>query len=110
MCSARALHLGYSGLALMNGDFVTAQAEHFAKRLLERAPSEADGAYTAKVRYAFRLAFGREPTADELDMSASFLDRQRKHYSDSSSSEQLLRALSDLCQVLIGANEFIYLD
>jgi hypothetical protein len=48
--------------------------------------------------------------ADELDISASFLDRQRKHYSDLSSSEQALRALSDLSQVLIGANEFIYLD
>ena len=46
----------------------------------------------------------------KLDMSASFLDRQRKHYSDSSSSEQLLRALSDLCQSLMSANEFIYLD
>jgi len=97
-------------LALMNGDFVTAQAEHFAKRLLAQAPGEADGAHTAKIRYAFRLAFGREPTADELDVSTSFLDRQRKHYSDLSSGEQALRALSDLCQVLIGANEFIYLD
>ena len=27
-------------LALMNGDFITAQAEHFAKRVLEKAPAE----------------------------------------------------------------------
>jgi len=97
-------------LALMNGDFITAQAEHFAKRVLEKAPSEDNTAYTAKVRYAFRLALGREPTSDELDTSASFLDRQRRHYSELSSSVQMLRALSDLCQVLMGANEFIYLD
>ena len=97
-------------LALMNGDFITAQSEHFAKRVLERAPAEEDTAYTTKVRYAFRLAFGREPTADELDTSASFLDRQRRHYSQLNSSVQMLRALSDLCQVLMSANEFIYLD
>jgi len=97
-------------LALLNGDFVSAQAEHFAKRVLEKAPPDADGAYTAKVRYAFRLAFGRNPDPDELDTSASFLDRQRKHYSGSSSSEQLLRALCDLCHSLMSTNEFIYLD
>ena len=66
MHTARALYIGHSGVALMNGDFVTAQAEHFAKRVLRKAPPEGDGAYTAKVRYAFRLAFGREPTAAEL--------------------------------------------
>jgi hypothetical protein len=97
-------------LALMNGDFVTTQAEHFAKRVLSKAQPEADGAYTAKIRYAFRLAFGRYPTADELDVSASFLDRQEKLYSDSNSREQLLRALSDLCHSLMSTNEFIYLD
>jgi hypothetical protein len=97
-------------LALMNGDFVTAQAEHFAKRVLEKAPVEADRGYKATVRYAFRLAFGREPAADELDTSASFLHRQEKHYSNLNASEQQLRAVSDMCQSLISANEFIYLD
>jgi hypothetical protein len=97
-------------LALMNGDFVTAQAEHFAKRVLAKVPAEADGVYTSQVRYAFRLALGREPTADELDMSASFLNRQRKHYSELSSNDQVLRALADLSHVLMGGNEFIYLD
>ena len=51
-------------LTLMNADFIIAQAEHFAKRVAERAPAEDDAAYTSKVRYAFRLAFGREPTGD----------------------------------------------
>jgi hypothetical protein len=97
-------------LALLNGDFVTAQAEHFAKRVLEKAPLEAERTYTTQARYAFRLAFGREPTMDEVDVSASFLDRQRKLYSDSSSRDQLLRALSDLCHSLMSTNEFVYLD
>jgi hypothetical protein len=97
-------------LALMNGDFVTSQAEHFAQRVLNKVPVEANGAYTLMVRYAFRLAFGREPVADELDISASFLDSQRKHYSSLSSREQLLPALTDLCHSLLSANEFIYLD
>ena len=97
-------------LALMNGDFVTAQAEHFAKRVLKESTAEADGRYTGTMRRAFRLAFGREPVPDELDNSASFLHRQSAHYSDLNSSERSLRALSDLCQVLVSANEFIYLD
>jgi hypothetical protein len=94
----------------MNGDFVTSQAGHFAERVLKEAPAEPENAYSAKVRYAFRLAFGREPTADELDTSATFLQNQRKHYADLSSNEQLLRTLGDLCQTLLSANEFIYLD
>jgi len=90
----------------MNGDFVTAQAEHFAKWVLEKA----DTTSTAGLRYAFRLAFGREPSADELDLSASFLDRQAKHYSGLNASQQGLRALSDLCHSVISATEFIYID
>jgi hypothetical protein len=97
-------------LALMNGDFVNAQAEHFAQRIIEKNPAEAEGAYTAKIRYAFRLALGREPSPDELDKAASFVDRQRQLYADLASGKQILRAFSDLCQVLMGANEFIYLD
>jgi hypothetical protein len=97
-------------LALMNGDFVTAQAEHFAKRIFKERPVESEATTSARVRYAFRLVFGRDPSGDEFDMAASFLERQNKHYPGLSSSEQMLRAMTDLCHTLLGTNEFIYLD
>jgi len=97
-------------LAMMNGDFVSAQAVHFAKRVLEHTPGEPADSYSGKVKYAFRLAFGREATPDEADLAASFLDRQKNRYPDLPASERVLRALRDFCQVLLGANEFVYLD
>ena len=97
-------------LAMMNGDFVRAQSEHFAKRIIAKFPTDPADAYTPKVRYAFRLAFGREASPDEIDLAASFVNRQKALYANLSAEEQLVRSLSDFCQVLIGANEFIYLD
>lgn len=85
-------------LALMNGDFVTAQARHFAARVTREARPE------EKVRYAFRLAMGRAPAAGEADLLATFLERQRQKHGDAS------LALAEMCQALLGTNEFIYLD
>lgn len=85
-------------LALMNGDFVTAQARHFAARVTREARPE------EKVRYAFRLAMGRAPAAGEADLLATFLDRQRQKHGDAA------LALAEMCQALLGTNEFIYLD
>ena len=85
-------------LALMNGDFITAQAKHFAARVGREAEP------AGQVRHAFRLAMGRQPSGDEADLLESFLERQRRQY------DEPTKALADLCQVLLGANEFIYLD
>jgi hypothetical protein len=92
-------------LAMMNGDFISAQAAHFAHRLTEERLTEADA-----LRRAFVIAYGRAPSAQEIDLSASFLARQAKHYSGKPEAERTERSLADLCQVLLASNEFVYLD
>ncbi len=67
------------------------QARHFAARVEREAGSDA----AAQVNLAFRLAFVRPPTRDEL-----------------AGAQQLVRAdgLFALCRMLLNANEFVYLD
>jgi hypothetical protein len=79
-------------LALMNGEFVTAQAGHFAGRVRREAGEDEASA----ARHAFRLALGRAPSGTEMDAMLTFLQKQR--------------SLVDLCQTLLSANEFIYVD
>ena len=92
-------------LALMNGDFVTAQAGHFARRVLDRAGEDRD-----RVKLAFRTAFARNPNPGELDRLMTFIHTQEAFYKDKPESERTQRVYADLCQALLGANEFIYLD
>lgn len=95
-------------LALMNGDFSTAQARHFSARIDKAAGPEASLA--ARVRQAFRLALGRFPTGDELDLAQSFVAKQKSHYADRPPADRERLAFTDFCQVMFAMNEFVYLD
>ena len=92
-------------LALMNGEFVTAQAGHFARRVLDRPGDDRE-----RVHRAFRIAFARDPNPGELDRLLTFVHTQDAFYRDKPEAERRQRVYADLCQVLLGANEFIYLD
>jgi hypothetical protein len=76
-------------LALMNDSFVQRQAERFAARVRREAGADE----VAQVTRAYRLAFGRPPTAEE---SAATLRLAREHGLDSA------------CWVLLNASEFLY--
>ncbi len=91
-------------LAMMNSDFMGAQAEHFARRLLKQP-----GEDRARVEQAFRIAFSRPPTATEADRLLTFLRTQEAFYQQRSPNERRLQIYRDV-QSLLGANEFIYLD
>ena len=53
----------------------------------------------SRVARAFKLAYGREATAEEHTMAAAFLDKQPP-----------ATALVDLCQMLLTSNEFLYIN
>jgi hypothetical protein len=78
-------------LNLLNDPFVHDQAERFAMRVR----GEVGSIVTAQVRRAFRLAFGRTPTAVEAG-----------------AAEKLVAAhgLALLCRALFNANEFVFVD
>ncbi len=89
-------------LALLNNEWVHAQSQHFARRVVAAASEPA-----GRVISAWRLALGRLPSDDERTMAVAFVDRQRQR-STSNDAESL--AWASLCHVLLNTNEFIYLD
>jgi hypothetical protein len=96
-------------LLLMNAPMV----QQHAKALAERLTKEAGGRDPARIELAFRLAFGRPPTAPERGESLAFLEAQAQRVSPGESAEGVdprRAALIDLCQVLLNANEFLYVD
>jgi hypothetical protein len=80
-------------LTLLNSPLAREQAAAFARRLQKECGDKPE----AEVPRAWQLAFGRPPTAKEIERAVSFL-RQRTD------------ALADLCLALFNANEFVYVD
>jgi hypothetical protein len=100
-CPARsASTVAPQSLLLMNNDFVLAQAEAFAERVRREAGPDA----RAQVARAWRLAFAREPGPAEVREALAFLSEQTAGLSGRPG------ALACLCQALLSANGFLYVD
>ena len=64
-----------------------------------------------QIAYAWRLAYCRPITAEELDLACQFFDQQtRTLRSVGAMGDHQLIALSSLCQQIMSSNEFLYLD
>jgi hypothetical protein len=97
-------------LALLNDKFVRARSTEFSQRVEKKAGAEPE----AQVRLAWRLALGREPSANELESGTAFINaqiRQRsKREPGKPNSDAQNLALADFCQAIFALNEFIYVD
>ena len=110
-------------LMLMNSQFILDQAARFAQRLHAEAADDR----VREVARAWQLAFSRNPTVSELADALEFLSRQVDHLqtaveeTDEKAKKNEknkpapkpppeLQALTDLCQALLSANEFLYVD
>jgi hypothetical protein len=122
-CTRRGVStIASQALALLNGDFLISQADTLAARVLREKPGE-------PAAYALQLAFGRPPTEKERAMLSAFLGEQTAHRAaalaaDKENGPEVLeatarnqavgdarrKALADLCQMLLSANEFTYVD
>jgi hypothetical protein len=101
-CTRRAVSTTASqALTLLNSDFMTRQADAFAARALKEKPDDPTG-------WAVLAAFGRPITAKERTTLAAFLEAQAKRYSAGPDASR--RALADMCQMLLSADEFAYVD
>ncbi len=77
-------------LAMLNNPFMVQQAEFFAERVRTAkrdAREQAD--------FAYRLAFGRNPTDDERQPFSAFIEEH---------------GLANACRLLLNANEFLFVD
>jgi len=104
-------------LLLMNSDFARQQGDRFANRVREQAGDDRGD----RVRFAWKLAFGRAPSDTETRDALAFLDEQARLIGeqsaehkkpegddDSTSPDFDHEALASFCQLLLGANEFLY--
>ena len=108
-------------LFILNSDLVLNYAKAFAGRILREAGNDPYLAITT----AYRIAFGRDPCDEEIASSSEFLRRQADLVREQADSVSKLAlpspmpegydpcsgaALTDLCHVLLNANEFVYVD
>jgi hypothetical protein len=91
-------------LTLLNNEFVLLQSQHFAARVEETAgPDPAN-----RIKVAYQIALSRDPTTTELADNLTFLGQQRAYHA--SAEKPNLRAVTDLCNVILNLNEFLYVQ
>jgi mono/diheme cytochrome c family protein len=88
-------------LAMLNGEFLNAQAKVFADDVRKAAGDDP----AAQVRLALRRVTQREPSAKEVERGVGFLARLRETHGRSPGE-----ALGDFCLLALNLNEFVYLD
>ena len=84
-------------LMFMNNKQVLGWATAFANDVANRADTEA-------IKEIYLRTLGREPTIEEAVQSVAFVQDQAASYPNDGRQQ----ALADLCQVMFGLNEFIF--
>jgi hypothetical protein len=108
-------------LMLMNSDFILQQADHFARRLREKLPVERLttlpgfrglplDVLPGRVARAWELAYQRPASPAEVDLACRFVRKQTRQLRSAKVADPELAALTNLCQQLLAANEFLYVD
>jgi hypothetical protein len=96
----------------MNNEQVRAVADGFAKRL---AAHVTDGSgekprdYAGAIEDAYQIAYGRPPTDKDVQFATTFLRRQFAIYTESGRKDAEQAVLTDFVQMILGANEFVYI-
>jgi hypothetical protein len=97
-------------LTMMNDQFILNSAGYLAARAGEMAQHDPSAA--RKIEAAYLLTFSRKPTATEIQLGEEYLRRQQEIYLNA--NEPLEKAASksfaSLAQMLLGSNEFLYVD
>ena len=98
-------------LTFLNSSFVLDEARYLAGRVFRRS----GGVAARQVRWAYLLTLSRPPVPEEAEKCLLFLSEQTRIYGESESPsgesrEGTLRALGDLCHMLLCSNEFLYVE
>jgi hypothetical protein len=92
-------------LALMNDEFIAAQARAWGAAMAERG-----GGFEERVREMCERAWGRVPTEKEMGALRAFVENQNVVYGiDGDAAQNDARVWADIGQVLFMAKEFIYI-
>jgi hypothetical protein len=94
-------------LAVLNSAFVEEQADLLAVRSGMAFSTDPE-----RITYAYRLVYGRAPSAEELQDCEKYLVRARIAYKDSGlpTDRQPRAVLASLMHVLLASDEFVFVD
>jgi hypothetical protein len=94
-------------LTMLNSPFVEEQADLLAVRVGMAYTSEAD-----RIRYAYRLVFGRAPAPAEILECSNYLAQSAAAFRKSNlvAEQQPRAALASLMHVLLASDEFVFVD
>lgn len=108
-------------LMLMNGEFILEQSRHLAQRLQREANDDTQ----RQIQLAWQLVYSRPAGAEDIEDAEGFLAEQiahlKKHPPEAPTPKKgekdapkptppQLQALTNLCQVLLSSNEFLYVE
>ncbi|MBM3995611.1 MAG: DUF1553 domain-containing protein [Planctomycetes bacterium] len=93
-------------LMLLNSRFIHEQAAFLA----ERVRKEAGADVKAQITLAWRLAYAVEPSAKEMEFATAFVQKQTELFRGAKATNPELQAMTNLCQALLSANRFLYVD
>jgi hypothetical protein len=94
-------------LFMMNAPFAHEQADMFAVRVGMAFAQE-----SKRIDYAYRLAFGRPPTKEELRIGQTYLRQVRQDLKETKIpiDRRQRAALASYARVLLSGNEFMFVD
>ncbi len=91
-------------LTMLNNEFVLVQSQHFADRVRRAAGLSRD----SRIKTAYQVALSRDPTPREMADNSRFLEQQSSYHRAKSDGDPDRLALTDLCNVILNLNEFLY--
>jgi hypothetical protein len=94
-------------LTMLNGQFASEQAEAFAGRVIAAAGADE----SRRIELAFKIALGRLPMPEEIDLTRALMSKQRERLAaqPGASAEQAPDlAFVHVCHMLLNTNEFLY--
>ena len=93
-------------LVMMNSDLVATYARYLADATLS-AEEDDD---RRRIGYVFRRTLSRPPTEQETTHALDFVAQAERSWSAHDGTDPTRFAWRSLCRVLIGSNEFIYVE
>ena len=102
-------------LLMMNSELLLTYSRHFAEQLSQRTSDQ-----TEQVDAAWQAVYCRHPSADEQEVTLQFLAEQRSVFEQQTAYKSSdgkppaksaeVESLAVMCQMLMGSNEFLYVD
>jgi hypothetical protein len=88
-------------LFLLNHPFAVEQAKALAELTLKQASADTAG----RIDWLYRRLYARQPTAPERELASRVLGEV-----NASKPDEVMAAWTQYCQILLCANEFMYVD